>query len=86
MKLDEVIVVATSILVTACICIFSFALVSERRNTDEQIQQLQEQIDNLAGRVKAHDEIMATYEFFNEHWSAELKGEVPLRMKGNESK
>lgn len=76
MKLDEVVITAVTVLLTACICIFSFALVGERKNTEEQVQQLQAQIDNLAGRVKAHDEIMATYEFFNEHWTATMKGET----------
>lgn len=54
----------------------SLSLLKEKGDRRAEVQQLQEQIDNLATRVKMHDEIMATYEFFNEHWTATMKGET----------
>lgn len=43
---------------------------------DAELQQLQERCQRLEQELKAHADIMITYQFFNEHWSAMMCGET----------
>lgn len=71
-----------AVVITTCVmCMVAFvvictsALVKIQRNRDEDIAQLQQRIEQLESRAHYYDEVMVTYQFFNEHWTAEMCGE-----------
>lgn len=71
-----------AVVITTCVmCMVAFvvictcALVKIQRNKDEDIAQLQQRIEQLESRAHYYDEVMVTYQFFNEHWTAEMCGE-----------
>lgn len=72
--------------VTAC-CLFCLAicllaglgLVTQNKRIDvlqSQVEQQQMVIEQMSRDLKGHEEVMTTYAFFNEKWSAVMKGET----------
>ena len=42
----------------------------------EQLDMLQHDVVVLSKVVQDHNDVMATYQFFNEHWDALMRGET----------
>lgn len=75
--------VCTSVLLLmfAVIGLFSFKAITT--SYDAEIAQLKMRCQQLEATTKAHDEIMVTYQFFNEHWNALMRGETGGIYDGN---
>mgnify|MGYP006988895633 CR=1 FL=1 len=70
------VVITTSVMcMVAFVVICTSAFVKIQRNREEDIAQLQQRIEQLESRAHYYDEIMVTYQFFNEHWTETMKGE-----------
>lgn len=74
------------IYVTASMCVLSMLLccftgmgimLCEQRNQALTLElgQMQEDVRKLNEVIKEHNDIMTTYQFFNEHWDAVMRGE-----------
>lgn len=51
------------------------SLNNELMTTRKHVTFLEQKVRLMEGDIERHDEIMVTYQFFNEHWTKEMKGE-----------
>lgn len=51
------------------------SLVNEQQAASAHIVELEQKIREHEVMINAHEDIMLTYQFFNEHWTKEMKGE-----------
>lgn len=69
-------IVATAAVVGLLVCILQIeGYKTELQSVTRHVTDLEEQVKLLEGDVLRHDDIMVTYQFFNEHWTKEMKGE-----------
>lgn len=73
-------VTAALVTLSLLICVFTGMgiMLCEQRQQELslEIEQVKRDIALLSAVIQKHDEIMVTYQFFNEHWDALMRGET----------
>ena len=75
-----------------CVCVLSMLLccftgmgilLCEQRQQELtlEIGQLKDDVALLSDIIKEHNDIMTTYQFFNEHWDAVMRGEASVTQE-----
>ena len=73
MKNDIVAVMLSVICMVLCVTLVIG--VAQYMNLSDRLAKTERKYDELERKVERHDEIMLTYEFFNEKWTSAMKGE-----------
>lgn len=62
---------------TFAVMLLTIVMICDRvaKEWERRYSALEQRCEQLEQRARYYDEVMATYEFFNEHWTATMRGE-----------